>query len=336
MSTRRRPSLVTFGNTIDELVRMARRAEEADFESVWTTEFYDRSAIVPLAAMAVATERIGLGTGIAYGLGRTPLVLAAEARDLDTLSGGRLLLGLGTGTRRMQQDWHGLDGQHPAPKMEELVPLLRQLWRLHEGPISHAGRFFRVDIRPTAPAAEPLRTDIPVYLAGVNPRMVEAAGAVADGLVGHPIYTREYVQQVVRPALAKGAARTGRDQQTKIAGYVICAVDADGDKARRAAAAQIAFYSTVKTYDAIHEVHGFEDDTAKIRAAWKASDSEGMIDAVSPAMVEAMSVAGTPDEARAQMTDRWADVYDHTLLYPPSFGGAPDIDLVIDTFAGGW
>jgi alkanesulfonate monooxygenase SsuD/methylene tetrahydromethanopterin reductase-like flavin-dependent oxidoreductase (luciferase family) len=220
----------------------------------------------------------------------------------------------------MMQGWHGLDGEHPAPRVEELVPLLRRLWRLHEGPIHHEGRFYRLDLTPTAPPAKPLRTDIPVYLAGVNARMVEAAGAVGDGLVGHPLFTRRYVAEVVRPALAKGAARTGRDVAVPVAGYLICAIDDDGDRARTEAAAQIAFYSTVKTYDAIHRLHGFEDETAAIRERWRAGDLAGMVGAVSPAMVEAMAMAGTADEVRDQ-AEGWAGVYEKTLLYPPSMGG---------------
>src|SRR5437879_3307772 len=110
-----------------------------------------------MAAMAQVTSRIKIGSAIAYAFGRTPLVLAAEARDLDELSGGRLTLGLGTGTRRMQQDWHGLDGEHPASRMEELIPLLRSLLRLHEGPIDHEGRFYRLRVTPTAPAASIMR-----------------------------------------------------------------------------------------------------------------------------------------------------------------------------------
>jgi probable F420-dependent oxidoreductase len=334
-------SLVALGSTLDDLRAAARAGDEAGFESVWAAEFYDRSATIALAAMAEATGgadgRIGLGSGIMYGFGRTPLVLAAEARDLDALSGGRLILGLGTGTRRMMQGWHGLDGDHPAPRVEELVPLLRRLWRLHEGPIKHEGRFYRLDITPTAPPAKPLRTDIPVYLAGVNARMVEAAGAVGDGLVGHPLFTRRYVEEVVRPALAKGAARTGRDVDVPIAGYLICAIDDDGDRARMEAAAQIAFYSTVKSYDAIHVLHGFEDETAAIRERWRAGDLVGMVGAVSPAMVEAMAIAGTAAEVREQAA-AWKGVYERPLLYPPSMGGgartADTIRRITETFAG--
>lgn len=333
----RRPSLVCLGANVEELCSVAVRAEEAGFESVWAAEFYDRSATVALAAMAAATSTIGLGSGIAYGFGRTPLVLAAEARDLDQLSSGRLLLGLGTGTRRMQQDWHGLDGLHSAPRCEELVGLLRQLWRLHEGPVHHDGRFYRTHVVPTAPPVAPFRTDIPVYLAGVNARMVEAAGAVADGLVGHPLFTREYVEQVVRPALGRGARRTGRGAGVPIAGYLLCSVDQDAEVARQAAAAQIAFYSTVKTYEAIHELHGFGDETAAIRAAWKAGDFKGMVAAVSDRMIDAIAVAGTPEQARRQLEERWAGVYERTLLYPPSLGDGPlNLDMLIDTFADGW
>ena len=136
---------------IEDTIAAARLAEDAGFESVWTTEFPDHSATVTLAAAAQATERVTLGTAIAYAFGRTPLVLAAEARDLDSLSNGRLILGLGTGTQRMQREWHGLDGEHPAPRMEELVPLLRSLLRLDEGPLEHEGRFYRTIVHPTAP-----------------------------------------------------------------------------------------------------------------------------------------------------------------------------------------
>src|SRR6266480_7330226 len=168
-----RPSLVTSSGGPAELAEAARLAEEAGFASVWATEFYDRSATVALAAMAQATNTIELGSAIAYAFGRTPLVLAAEARDLDELSGGRISLGLGTGTRRMQRDWHGLDGEGPASRMEELVPLLRQLWHLHEGPIDHEGRFYTLKVRPTAPPRQPLRPEVPIYMAGVNARMIE-------------------------------------------------------------------------------------------------------------------------------------------------------------------
>ena len=324
-------SLVASSGGPGELARAARLAQDAGFASVWATEFYDRSATVALAAMAQATSTIELGSGIAYAFGRTPLVLAAEARDLDELSGGRLALGLGTGTRRMQQDWHGLDGEHPAARMEELLPLLRRLWRLHEGPIEHDGPFYRLHVKPTAPPRPPLRTDTPIFMAGVNARMIEAAGAVADGLVGHPLFTPEYVREVARPSLARGAERRGR-VPPPIAGYLVCSVGEDRGSARRHAAAVIAFNSSVKTYRATHQVSGFEREAEAIRAAWRAGDFAAMTAAVSERMIDAIALAGTPEEVRARFAERWEGVYERTLLWPPAFLGEEGVRAAVEAF----
>lgn len=318
--------------TIEDTVAAARRAEEAGFESVWTTEFPDHSATVGLAAVALATERVTVGTAIAYAFGRTPLVLAAEARDLDVLSGGRLILGLGTGTQKMQRDWHGLDGEHPAPRMEELVPLVRALLRLHEGPLVHEGRFYRTVVHPTVPVPAPLRTDLPIYMAGVNARMIEAAGAVADGLVGHPLFTPEYTRDVVRPALARGAERAGRDAPPPIAGYVTCCVNEDGDVARQIARGVVAFNSTVSTYRPILTHHGFDGPADRIRAAWERGDLAGMAAAVPDEMLETIAIAGTPADVRAQFERRREGLFERTLLWTP-FGGLDAVGAVIDVLA---
>jgi probable F420-dependent oxidoreductase len=324
---------VATAGSLKQLATAATLAEQAGFESVWSTEFYDRSATVALCAMAHATERIQLGTAIAYALGRTPLVLAAEARDLDELSGGRFTLGLGTGTRRMQQDWHGLDGEHSASRMEELVPLIRRLLRLHEGPVEHEGRFYRVRVHPTAPVVPPVRDDMPIYLAGVNPRMVQAAGTVGDGLVGHPLFTPEYVREIVHPALDRGAQHAGRTARVPIAGYLTCSVDEDRTQARSAARAVIAFNSTVKTYEAIHHHHDFLPHVERIREAWRARDLAGMAAAVPDEMLDTIALAGTPDEVRERFSERWEGVYDRTLLWPPAFRGVDAVRAVVETFA---
>ena len=330
--------IVLLGGDIATAVQLTSRAEAAGFDSVWTTEFYERTAVVSLAAMANASERVTLGSAIAYAVGRSPLVLSAEARDLDELSNGRLILGLGTGTRTMQRDWHGADPEAPAKRVEELVPLLRQFWAMDESGVNHEGRFYSVRLQPTVAVRPPLRADIPVYLAGVNPRMVQAAGTVADGLVGHPIFTRRYVEEVVRPALATGTQLSGRrDGDVGIAGYVICSIHDDVDVARADAKAQIAFYAVVKSYAGVFRLHGFERDIEEIRAAWMRRDRAAMIAAVPEALVDAMAVAGPPDEVRQRFSDGFDGLYDDALLYSPSFGlseerFAENLEAILDTF----
>jgi alkanesulfonate monooxygenase SsuD/methylene tetrahydromethanopterin reductase-like flavin-dependent oxidoreductase (luciferase family) len=304
---------------------ITRRAEAAGFDAAWSGEFLHRSAIVSVAAMAAATNRIGVGTAIAYAVGRSPLVLANDARFLDEMSVGRLTLGLGTGTRRMMTGWHGVsDPDGAASRIEELVPLLRRLWRLHEGPVRHVGRFYSVDITPTAEVAAPLRAGIPVYTAGVNPRMIEAAGRVADGLICHPTITDRYLQDVALPAVARGAAKAGRSAaDIKLKGIIICSIAGDTATARREAAAQVAFYVAPKAYGPAMEASGFGAEAAAIRAAFTAGDHQAMTEAVSPAMLDQMAVAGTADEVREALP-ALEKRYDHAALYSPSFTLAPE------------
>ncbi|MFE7075187.1 LLM class flavin-dependent oxidoreductase [Streptomyces sp. NPDC057620] len=336
MTTR---GITVLAGGLKETRRITERAEAAGFDAAWSGEFLNRSAVVSVAAMAAATSRIGVGTAIAYAVGRSPLVLANDARFLDEMSNGRLTLGLGTGTRRMMEGWHGVkDAEGPATRMEELIPLLRRLWRLHEGPVRHAGRFYDVDITPTADIEPPLRATIPVYTAGVNARMIEVAGRVSDGLICHPTVTDRYLEDVVRPAVARGAAKTGRSpQDVLMKGVVICAIADDTASARREAAAQIAFYVAPKAYGPVMEASGFAAEAAAIRTAFHAGDHRAMIDAVSDAMLDQMAVAGTVDEVRDALP-ALEKRYDHAALYSPSFTLAPErvaenTQAIIETFA---
>ena len=272
----------------------ARAADAAGFDTVWTYELYNRSGIVTMAAIALATSRCAVGTGIVYGVGRTPLMLAAEARDLDELSDGRFILGIGNGTRRMISDWHGADGDAPAARIEELVPLIRRIWRLADGPIDHQGRFYRVRISSMGDLAAQPRP-IPIYTAGVNPRMIESAGRVADGLLGHTMFGPRYIEEVVRPALERGAAHADRDpSEIVLATYAPAVADEDAARAPRDAAAMIAFYGSVKSYGALFAASGFGAEALAIQRAFAERDLKAMVAAVTDPMIDELAGAGTP------------------------------------------
>lgn len=303
---------------------LARRAEEAGFDSVWVGELYNRSAPVPMAMLAAATERVAVGTNIAYGVGRTPLMWAAEARDLDELSGGRTILGLGNGTTTMMERWHGVDGSAPAVRMEELVTVLRKLWRLHEGPVRHEGRFYRLDIKPTADTPPPFRERLPIFVAGVNPRMVEAAGRVGDGLVGHPMFTKRYIDDVARPALEKGAAHAERDPgDISMCGVLMCAVGDDLDAGRRRLAFAAAQYAASRVYDKLFALHGWAAEQEAIRAAVRSGDEDAIVAAVTDEMLDAIGVVCRPGELAAEVARHAAD-YDDLVLTPPPWGLTPE------------
>jgi probable F420-dependent oxidoreductase len=303
---------------------LACRAEDAGFDDVWVSELYNRSATVPMATIALATERVSIGTNIAYGVGRTPLVWTAEAKDLDELSGGRIILGLGNGTARMMEDWHGVSGEAPAVRMEELVTVLRKLWRLDLGPVDHEGRFYKVHLNPTADTPPPYRDRLPIFTAGVNPRMVEAAGRVADGLFGHPMFTAKYVDEVVRPALAKGAAKMERDvSEIALAGVLICSVDEDVEAARRRLAYAVGQYAASRVYDRLFALHGWTEAQQRIREAARARDADAVIAAVPDDALDVLGVACAPGELAAAV-ERHAQGSDHIGLSPPPWGLTPE------------
>ncbi|MBA2451268.1 MAG: LLM class flavin-dependent oxidoreductase [Chloroflexi bacterium] len=339
-----RRSILLVMDSIAQMVEVTRLAEAGGFDLAWSWEFFNKNAFVRLAAMAAATSRIGLGTGIAYAFGRSPLLTASAAADLDELSGGRLLLGLGTGTRRMNEDWYGMPFEHPAPKAGELCRLLRHIWASASGPMRFEGRFYKLSV-PQYTRPGQTRERIPILLAGVNPLMVRTAAEAADGLVGHPIYPRSYIRDYVRPAVEDGLRRAERPREEfTLASCVIVAISRDREQARREARQQVAFYSTVKTYDLLLDSAGFTREKDAIRAAFRTlSPSSGagqaieaMAAAVSDEMLAATAVAGTPDECRAQLA-AYDDLLDLPMLYTPTFGVDPDRvlenhRLIVETF----
>ncbi len=312
-------SLVVMAESVRDCAVIARQAEAAGLDGVWTTEFYDKDAFVRMTAMGLATSRIRICSGIAYAFVRNPVLTAAGAADMDELTDGRIVLGLGTGTRRMNESWYGIPFAHPAPKVRETVQLLQALWAARGGPrFKFDGRFYQIEL-DNYRLAQLKHDRIPVYVAGVNTGMISVAGEVADGLVGHPLYSRRYLKEVVRPALERGTARGGRAPgSAKIAGYVIASVSEDGDRARQEAKNQIAFYSTVRTYDPILDLHGWEEPKQRIRAAFAIRDWPAMIAAVPDEMVGEIAIAGTPTECRAQL-EQWDGLIDEALLYSPTF-----------------
>lgn len=316
----------------DAMTALAKRAEAAGCTAVWTSELYSRSATVPMAVLAQATERVAIGSNIAYGVGRSPLMWAAEARDLDELSGGRLILGLGNGTPAMMTNWHGVDGSSPAERMTELIAVLRKLWHLHEGAVDHDGDFYTVHVSPGVDMAPPLRPRLPIWIAGINKLMIRTAGVSADGLIGHPMFTRKYVDEVVRPQLEAGAAAAGRStDDIAVMGIKVCSVDVDEEVARRRAAFAIGQYAASRVYDRLFAVHGWSETQADIRAAVRARDTAAVIAAVPDAVIDAIAVASTPRDFPDRL--RAASVgFDHVDATAPPWGVTDEETLAATEF----
>jgi probable F420-dependent oxidoreductase len=307
-----RYGMILTAASIADQIAAAKTAERHGFHSVWTLEFFHQHAFVRLAAVGAATSRVKVGTAIAYAFMRTPMLAASAAMDVDEITGGRVILGLGSGTRSMNVNWYSMPfDDPPAPRMRDAIGLIRAAIGAQKGGgLAYQGPYYRVRIpqyaRPGAP-----RERIPIYRAGVNKYMIKAAAETADGLIGHPIYTRKYIRDLVLPALAGSSC--------ELAPYVITSISDDPDQARREARAQIAFYYTTRLYHSVLDVHGWRPIGEAIASAFKRMDWKGMEEAVTDEMVDAIAVAGRPDEVVDRIS-QWKGLSDHLLLYSPSVG----------------
>lgn len=287
------------GDDAREIAAFARAAEDAGLARLWAPELY-RSATIPLAIAAAATHRIELGTGIALAFTRSPMVLSLEALDLDELSGGRLVLGLGAGVRRLNGDWHAGPYDPPLRRMREMVAGVRELTdALASGRDARSpGRIYDITVRGLRRSAPAPRARIPVWLAAVLPGMTRLAGEIGDGFLDHPVTSVDWLRDRILPALGRGAERAGR-AVPEVAGALICSVsDEDPEGARVAAALTVGFYATVRTYVGMFSEHGFAARLPAIREAFLAGDGDRLAEAVGPEMTAAFAAAGTAEEVR--------------------------------------
>lgn len=329
--------LVVMDEDPADALRIVRAAERAGVHSLWTIDYYNRSSLTRAAAFAAVAGTPIIGTSVTPLFARSPLALAAAAADVQAIAGGRFVLGVGSSTRRMNQDWYGTALQHPAPQVRERIELIRRLIAHRSGPFSYEGRFDRVSMAHYDRTALP--ASVTILAAGVGEHMVGVAGECADGFVGHTIASAGYLRDIARPGLAKGAARAGRDLAgLRLTTQVVAAASADPAAARRDAAAQVGFYATPKGYDALFPGGQHGAERAAARGALARGDVPGVI-AAGEAMVEERAVFGTPDDVAGQLR-RYAGVVDWALLYPPHFGVGPDRihanELSLIEVAAGW
>jgi probable F420-dependent oxidoreductase len=315
------------GGPMPTIAEMAKMAEDGGYESVWVAETA-YSAFVQAALACQATSRVRVGTNIALAFPRSPTITAMTARDLAELSGDRFILGLGSQVKRVNEQRFSVGFEHPAPKMAEYVEVVREVLGTFGGSqVDHRGRFYNVTMNPF-PGAGPV-ADVPIYIAAVNEKMCEAAGRVADGVLGHPLTSPKYLAEVVRPAVERGASDAGRDpSEVSITNSVILQLNDDRERARFEASLQIAFYATTRTYAPVLAMHGFEDRIAPLREAYRTFDLTTMADIAAP-MADTYAITGTADECREQL-EAFDGLVDRLLL-----GGAwvgPDPEAIAQNY----
>lgn len=299
--------------------QLAKRAEAAGAQAFCAGEFSDRDAYVTTTEMALNTTTAQIGPGIAYAFARSPFVHASAVRQLHRLAPGRVFLGLGAGTGRMNRDWFAVESERPALRMAELVDVIKAYLHAENGePIRYSGEFYSVNADIRAPVFG--RLDVPILIGAFNKIMVRVAARSADGVLGHGLFTDSWWEKVIDPELARGAASAGRDPAAlQRWGWLITAIDdKDPDRAIREAKLQIAFYLTVRTYDSLVEMHGWQDSVDAIRKAFRSGRPETIADHVTDNMLWAIAVCGSRSQA-TEMVGARNRLPETVFISPPSF-----------------
>jgi alkanesulfonate monooxygenase SsuD/methylene tetrahydromethanopterin reductase-like flavin-dependent oxidoreductase (luciferase family) len=305
--------------TIEKVAELAGLADEAGFDSTWDYEFY-RNPFVMFAAAAGTTSRISLGTGLAAAFTRSPVEMANAAADVDELTGGRLLLGIGPGASEFIGAYHSTDTRRSLSRIREYVEVLRLAWR-HLGtmePVEYDGRYYQLHSMPLNPwGPRPMaRPQIPIYVSAIHPKMMQLAGELGDGWLCY-LSTPRYVTQFAHPQVHAGAKRAGRDPaDIDLAAMVICSISDDRAEALRRARIHTGLYVAYHHSDAFVRWHGVEQEANTIREAIMRGGLHAVHDATDPRLVEIFAIAGTPDDARRQIKPH-QEVNPHLILHTP-------------------
>jgi len=303
---------------ISAMAEYARLADNAGFDSAWHYEVF-KNPFTMLALGAAVTERVTLATGLASAFSRSPFEAANAAADLDELSDGRMVLGIGTGVPEFLTAFHSTDGRKPLSRISEYIDVLRLSWSYLDSGVreNYEGEFYRF-APPKASfygTRDLLRTNIPVYLAAMGPNLQQLCGEKADGWLGY-FTTRDFMEDVVRPNIERGARRAGRDaSQIDLVSEVVCSVSPDRKLAIERAKRQLGFYLMHPVSNGPVETLGLQDAVADLRAAARANGPAAFVN-TDERLVDALSISGTPEEARQKLAE-YRDVVPHVVLHTP-------------------
>jgi probable F420-dependent oxidoreductase len=334
-----RISVAAIGTTVAELESETLRAEAAGVECVWAPELF-RSAVTQAAYLAAKTERIGIATGIVWAFTRSPFVAAVSALDVDEMSGGRFRLGMGAGVKRLNETWHNAEYGRPAPHLREAIEATRLIMRQASAgePIRFQGAYYDIDIKGWVRPHPAPREAVPIYAAAMQAGMSRMAGDVADGLIGHPIQSLRWIEEVVVDGFETGLRRSGRERRDfDYLPTVCCVIDEDEGRAIEMARRTISFYATVKTYMPIWEMHGFGEQAIAAGEAFRRGDLAAVPAAIGDEMVETYCAAGPLDKVRARV-EATAERADGLFLTPPTYFISPEElsefqNRIIDAFS---
>ncbi len=307
------------------LSQQAQQLESLGVEGLFAPQVYG-PPFIPLAVAAAATTRVKLASGIALGFVRSPFETAMAAMDLDRVSGGRFVLGLGSSVRAWSEGFFGMPYDKPVGRLREVVDIIRTvIAKAHTGELKeYRGRYYQHDFRDFQSLSEPLRPDLPIWIAALRGALIRLGAEIADGVIGHPIWSVHWAMTQLPKELKQGLDRSGRSRdQLHVNIWQWVAISSDVDEAVNDAKATVAFYAGVAQYEEYFAAHGFRDEARRLQEGVRRGDYLSVVDQVPDEMARTFVTCGTPDEVREMLEPLW-EIADSVCYVPPSYGLAPD------------
>jgi probable F420-dependent oxidoreductase len=279
------------------MVELAREAERLGFTDAWSSETFQNDSFTPLAAAAVATQRMRLGTAIVNVFTRPAPLIAMAAASVQQISNGRLVLGVGLSTPTIVEQWMGIPYRMQVTRLRETVAVLRTAFSgqkvVFEGKTMRINGF-RLDL--------PLETPPPIYIAAQGAQMLRTAGELGDGVIVNYITPETFPQML---AHIRDGARAA-DKPTggiEIVCRIIMGIDPEEEMVREQLRRELTAYITVPQYNSFFREIGYEKDARAASEAWNAGDRKRALQSIPDQLVESIYVFGTPGHWLARLRE---------------------------------
>jgi probable F420-dependent oxidoreductase len=320
--------------SLKDVPAIARAAEKLGFSALWTTET-QHDPFLPCALIAEHTQKLNFGTAIAVSFARNPANLAYTAWDLAAQSGGRFILGLGTQVKAHIERRFGMPWPESVTgKLREQITAIRAFWDCWQNgtKLDFRGEYYKLTLMspffnpgPLLSLPSPGRGGdgvIPIYIAGVNTGLAKLAGETCQGFHAHPFNSPRYLREVILPAIADGATKTGRkreDLQVSVTAFV-----ATTPEEQNFCRAQISFYASTPSYRPVMALHGWQEVAEKLSAHASKGEWGEMFGLITDEMLETFCLVTDQANLPAALKERYAGLADRLTLYLPFTPGEKD------------
>lgn len=302
-----------------DIVDCIQLADELGYESAWMAEGHGGDQFSILTACALKTKNILLGTSITSVFVRSAPTIAMAAASVDHFSQGRFILGLGTSHKVQVEPEHGLVFERAVPRLRECVQIIRSL--LQSGRVSYQGSVYNIENFDFW--FEPLRREIPIYVAAVFPKMLEVCGEIAQGAL-MTWCTVEHATQAARH-VAEGAKRAGRNpDEVEVATLLPCAAGSAGEGALEGLKTNIARYAArFPRYRRLMETAGFTEELQAVRRAWNEGNQKEAVQLVPAGLIEKIALVGSAEKCRSKLDEYRRAGITQPIISPRISGANP-------------